>query len=585
MSASKVIEIAKAEVGYLEKASNSQLNDKTANAGYNNWTKYGAWYNGGSLNGQPWCDMFVSWCANQAGEISAVGKYAYVPSHVNFFKNKGTFFYKGAKTHIPGDVIFFRDQSHVGLVEYVSGGYVHTIEGNTSAGSTLIANGGGVHQKTYPIDSSYIYGYGRPAYGESSSTESGWKQNDTGWWYCNADGTWPASQWMKINDVWYYFNAEGYMVHDTTLTIEGKTYQFDSNGHYTEISNNNSEKLWGVDVSTWQGNINWTKVANSGCKFAILRGGYRYSVDDTFATNATNAIAAGIPIGVYWFSYATTTAEAKSEAEYCVKTIKNYNITLPVFFDWEYDSYNKALAKGVTVTKTLFNDMAVAFCKVIAAAGYKAGVYYNLDYYNKFIDSSRLGSYYQWYAQYASSASYSNYTLWQYSSSESVNGISGNVDMNILKDTSLLTEGSTDKWVQDDKGWWYRFADGTWPATKWLKINDVWYYFKADGYMAANEVLVIDNKIYQFDNNGHYTEIEEDDENMTQEKFNEMMDSYLKTLAQKDGSAWSKEHRDWAEDQGLVVGDEHGNKMYKKFMTREEMITVFHRFAQKHGME
>ena len=165
MSASTMIQIALGEVGYIEKATNSNLDSKTANPGTNNYTKYGKWY---GMNGQPWCDMFVSWCADQAGESEAVGKYAYVPSHQNFFANKGKYFARGAKTPQAGDIVIFKNESHIGIVEYVSGGYLHTIEGNTSGGSTLVANGGGVFRKTYPLTSSYIQGYGRPSYSGSS---------------------------------------------------------------------------------------------------------------------------------------------------------------------------------------------------------------------------------------------------------------------------------------------------------------------------------------------------------------------------------------------------------------------------------
>lgn len=81
-----IIQVALAQVGYLEKRSNQELEVKTANAGNQNFTKYGEWY---GLNGQPWCDMFVSWCAEQAGEGAAVGKFAYVPAHVAFFQKRG----------------------------------------------------------------------------------------------------------------------------------------------------------------------------------------------------------------------------------------------------------------------------------------------------------------------------------------------------------------------------------------------------------------------------------------------------------------------------------------------------------------
>lgn len=235
MSAEKVLQIAANEVGYLEKKSNAGLSDKTANAGNANYTKYGAWYAGGSFQAQPWCDIFVSWCADQAGEMDAVGCFAYVPSHVNFFKNKGSYFARGVKTPQPGDVIFFQNESHVGYVEYVSGGYVHTIEGNTSGGSTLVANGGGVFRKSYALTSSYILGYGRPAYSTATtpSYKAGWKQDSIGWWYVHSDGSYNRSAWEQIDGEWYYFDETGYMVHDTAVEYDGKIYTFDGDGHVT----------------------------------------------------------------------------------------------------------------------------------------------------------------------------------------------------------------------------------------------------------------------------------------------------------------------------------------------------------------
>lgn len=170
MSAAAVIAVAQAEVGYLEKASNAQLDNPTANPGKNNYTKYGAWYDGGSLQAQPWCDIFVSWCAAQAGEAEAVGQFAYVPSHKAFFEQQGRYYSRGSVTPQAGDVVIFRNESHIGLVEWASGGYVHTIEGNTSGGSGLDANGGGVFRKTYALTSSYIMGYGRPAYAAGTNT-------------------------------------------------------------------------------------------------------------------------------------------------------------------------------------------------------------------------------------------------------------------------------------------------------------------------------------------------------------------------------------------------------------------------------
>lgn len=102
--------------------------------------------------------------------VQAVGKFAYVPSHVSFFRNQGRYYARGSYTPKKGDVIFFRDSSHVGLVEYVYGGYVHTIEGNTSGASGLISNGGGVCRKTYTLTSTYVMGYGVPAYADGDAS-------------------------------------------------------------------------------------------------------------------------------------------------------------------------------------------------------------------------------------------------------------------------------------------------------------------------------------------------------------------------------------------------------------------------------
>lgn len=176
--AENFVNIAIGEIGYLEKKSNSQLNSKTANAGNNNYTKYGAWYDNGSLQAQPWCDMFVSWCGEQAGISSIVGHFAYCPSHVNWFKNRNQWYARGAATPKTGWVIFFKNSGstsacHVGIVEKVASGYVHTIEGNTSGASTLVSNGGGVCRKKYSLTSTYILGYGAPAFsGSSTSTPS-----------------------------------------------------------------------------------------------------------------------------------------------------------------------------------------------------------------------------------------------------------------------------------------------------------------------------------------------------------------------------------------------------------------------------
>ena len=165
----KVINVAKSQVGYLEKASCSKLDDKTANAGTANYTKYGEWY---GLNGQPWCAMCVSWCFDKAGLAEIAPKYASCYAGVSWFRNHGTFHGKEGYTPKPGDVIFFSSQTypsggaHTGIVTECDGSIVRTIEGNTSGGNTLIANGGEVAEKSYTLNYSNIYGYGTPLWQE-----------------------------------------------------------------------------------------------------------------------------------------------------------------------------------------------------------------------------------------------------------------------------------------------------------------------------------------------------------------------------------------------------------------------------------
>lgn len=173
----KVIKVAQNEVGYLEKASNANLDSYTENAGYRNWTKYardldalGDFYNG-PKNGFEWCDIFVDWCMVKAYGVDLAMKLLVQPKYsagagctysMNYYKNKGQFYYDPR----PGDQIFFSNDGwktsyHTGLVEKVEDGYVITIEGNTSSASGVIANGGGVSRKRYPIS----WGrYGRPDY-------------------------------------------------------------------------------------------------------------------------------------------------------------------------------------------------------------------------------------------------------------------------------------------------------------------------------------------------------------------------------------------------------------------------------------
>ena len=188
--------------------------------------------------------------------------------------------------------------------------------------------------------------------------------------------------------------------------------------------------LKGIDVSEHQEAINWSQVKASGVQFTMIRGGYgRNNVDKYFHANAKGATAAGIPIGMYWFSYSYTVDMARNEAKYAVALAKQYKVTWPIAFDLEYDTVSYAAKNGVTITKSMATQMAKAFCEEIKAAGYNTMNYTNPDYLNRYFDQSQL-PYDVWLAQYASQPSISDMSIWQYSSGGSVPGISGRCDMN-----------------------------------------------------------------------------------------------------------------------------------------------------------
>ena len=174
----KLLTVADAEIGYLEKKSNADLDDKTANAGSNNYTKYNRdmkkWAGSAGINDQ-WCQNFVDWCFVTAFGIEGAKKLIhvftnYTPTGSTAFKKRGAYISRGSGAPKRGDVIYFYSTAkkrigHVGIVEKVTSSTVYTIEGNTSGANKLVTNGGGVKRKSYSLYSSYIDGYGRVDYG------------------------------------------------------------------------------------------------------------------------------------------------------------------------------------------------------------------------------------------------------------------------------------------------------------------------------------------------------------------------------------------------------------------------------------
>ena len=190
----------------------------------------------------------------------------------------------------------------------------------------------------------------------------------------------------------------------------------------------------GIDVSKWNGNIDWKSVKNFGVDYVIIRAGYGTStIDPKFKTYIEGAKSVGLKIGVYWFSYATSPENAAIEAQGCLNAISPYksSITYPVFFDFEYDSVRYANNNGVKVTKDLATKMANSFLNKVESKGYTSGIYTNRDFSSTYFTSDLINSSNLWVAQYASTNTFGKpYSMWQYSEKGSVPGISGYVDMN-----------------------------------------------------------------------------------------------------------------------------------------------------------
>lgn len=190
--------------------------------------------------------------------------------------------------------------------------------------------------------------------------------------------------------------------------------------------------IQGIDVSYYQGTIDWEAVKGSGIQFAMLRAGYGTgNVDEKFRRNAAECNRLGIPFGVYWFSYAYTEEGARKEADHCIRTIRDFEVQYPVSFDYESASVDYAKTKGVEVTPALASALVNAFCGRVEELGYFAMNYSNLNFLNQVFDPSLRKKYALWFARYSPEPGISDLAMWQYSNSGSVRGISGNVDLDI----------------------------------------------------------------------------------------------------------------------------------------------------------
>ena len=212
----------------------------------------------------------------------------------------------------------------------------------------------------------------------------------------------------------------------------------------TDLGFANGTGKLGIDVSRWNQTIDWEKVKEDGIEFAIIRCGYRGAtsgslvLDPLYEENIKGAIAAGIPVGVYFFTQAVSEMEAIEEASMVIRLIEDYDVDYPVFLDSE-SAGGKGRADSLEADeRTKYHK---AFLETVASAGYETGVYASRNWLNNRLDMTRLSQYKVWLAEYADAPTYDKYyDMWQYTSKGSVNGIETRVDLDMCYiniDTSI----------------------------------------------------------------------------------------------------------------------------------------------------
>lgn len=233
--------------------------------------------------------------------------------------------------------------------------------------------------------------------------------------------------WQDIDGATYYYDPSTHQPVTGQQVIQGNVYTFAADGALNRTAR-------GIDVSKFQGSIDWNAVKSDGITFAIIRCGYRgygsgaLVEDSTYRRNIQGAINAGLRVGVYFYSQAINEAEAVEEASMVLSLVSGYSLPLGVYYDTESVGGGRANALSAAERTAC----AVAFCETIRSAGYSAGVYSYASWFYNALNFANISKYNIWIAQYRDTLSFSyKHNIWQYTGSGSVKGISKPVDMNI----------------------------------------------------------------------------------------------------------------------------------------------------------
>lgn len=284
------------------------------------------------------------------------------------------------------------------------------------------------------------------------------------------------------------------------MAAQAKAWDFE-NGSYVDASGAPVEGAVakGITVTKYQNRVNkengidWGKVAADGVGFAMIRIGYYKDRDPYFERNITEAAAHDIKTGVFFYTQALDAQTAADEAEYVLQVIKDFPVSYPVAYDVES---NYLLEQGLSAAQITEN--VNAFCKVIADAGYCPIVYANNDWLTNHLNTADI-PYDIWYARYGTVNSYPNRTIWQCTDTGSVDGINGNVTIE-LAFTDYSAVIPADGWKHVDGRWYY--MKGYVKQTGWVEVDGAWYYLDTNGVMIHDTTMDIDGVSYTFDSNG-----------------------------------------------------------------------------------
>lgn len=278
------------------------------------------------------------------------------------------------------------------------------------------------------------------------------------------------------------------------------------NGQYVDASGNpiDGAVAKGITVTKYQnranaenGGIDWGKVAADGISFAMIRIGYYKDMDPYYSMNMRGAAASGLKTGVFFYTQALDTASAVNEANYVLKMVRDYSVSYPIAYDVESQYL---LDNGLS--KQQITDNINAFCKTISDAGFRPIVYTNQQWLSSHIDISQI-PYDVWYARYGTVNNCPNRTIWQCTNNGTVDGIDGDVTIELaFTDYGALIPS---------KGW--KHIDGNWYYTKdykkqtgWVQVDKKWYYLDANGAMIHDTTMDIDGKSYTFGSDGAMAE-------------------------------------------------------------------------------